>query len=129
MVLVDEKKASRAQQRMSRLVRLGKIQRPAKCSQCGKEGYIRAHHNDYDKPLEVVWLCGTCHSKLECPTHKPQKRGHCNDGRGNRTKTERNQKIWALWENGWRQIAIAKMYKMTESAVSMVIMRERKRRR
>jgi transcriptional regulator len=45
----------------------------------------------------------------------------------NRTKTERNQKILALWDNGkgWRQKSIAKMFKMTESAVSMVISRNR----
>jgi len=43
----------------------------------------------------------------------------------NRTKTERNQKILALWNSGkgWRQKSIAKMFKMTESAVSMVILR------
>ena len=46
----------------------------------------------------------------------------------NRTKTERNQKIWEYWEKGYRQKSIASMFKMKESAVSMVILRERKRR-
>ena len=46
----------------------------------------------------------------------------------NRPKTERNQKIWDYWEKGYRQISIANMFKMKESAVSMVILRERKRR-
>ena len=43
----------------------------------------------------------------------------------NRTKSERNKKILALWNNGqgWRQKSIARMFKMTESAVSMVIWR------
>ena len=45
----------------------------------------------------------------------------------NRAKTERNQKIWEYWQKGYRQGAIARMFKMTESAVSMVISRERKR--
>ena len=46
----------------------------------------------------------------------------------NRLKTERNQKIWDYWHNkGYRQGAIARMFKMTESAVGMVIMRERRR--
>jgi len=41
----------------------------------------------------------------------------------NRTKTERNQKIWDYWQKGYRQISIAKMFKMKPSAVSMVIFR------
>ena len=47
----------------------------------------------------------------------------------NRPKTERNQKIWEYWDKGYRQKSIAKMFKMTESAVGMVILRERKRRK
>jgi transcriptional regulator len=45
----------------------------------------------------------------------------------NRRKDERNQKILALWNDGkgWKQKSIARMFKMTESAVSMVILRNR----
>ena len=46
----------------------------------------------------------------------------------NRPKTERNQKILEYWEKGYRQIAIANMFKMKVSAVSMVICRERQRK-
>lgn len=46
----------------------------------------------------------------------------------NRPKTERNQRIWEFWQKGYRQIAIARMFKMKESAVAMVIARERIRR-
>jgi len=46
----------------------------------------------------------------------------------NRPKTERNQKILAYWEKGYRQKSIARMFKMKESAVGMVILRERKKR-
>lgn len=41
----------------------------------------------------------------------------------NRPKTDRNRKILEYWEKGYRQIAIAKMFKMKVSAVSMVIWR------
>ena len=43
----------------------------------------------------------------------------------NRPKTERNKKILEYWNKGWRQIAIANMFKMKVSAVSMVVYRER----
>jgi len=41
----------------------GKIKRPKVCSCCGKEARICAHHYDYSKPLEVIWLCYQCHTK------------------------------------------------------------------
>lgn len=42
-------------------LRRGEIVAPATCSRCGAEGRIHGHHEDYAKPLEVVWLCGSCH--------------------------------------------------------------------
>lgn len=37
---------------------------PPKCERCGKSPInkpLHAHHEDYEKPLEVNWLCITCH--------------------------------------------------------------------
>jgi hypothetical protein len=42
-------------------LRAGKIVKPTTCSKCGAEGRIEAHHEDYSKPLEVVWLCRKHH--------------------------------------------------------------------
>lgn len=33
------------------------------CRDCGSEK-SEAHHEDYSKPLEVIWLCRGCHLKL-----------------------------------------------------------------
>ena len=32
------------------------------CFRCGEEKSV-AHHEDYDKPLDVVWLCQPCHKQ------------------------------------------------------------------
>lgn len=42
-------------------VRLGKLKKPIKCQKCKKVTKVEAHHKDYTKPLEVKWLCRTCH--------------------------------------------------------------------
>lgn len=33
------------------------------CERCGFAFGVQAHHEDYSKPLEVVWLCTPCHGE------------------------------------------------------------------
>lgn len=42
-------------------IKSGRLVRPCKCSACLKKCTPEAHHEDYAKPLEVVWLCFKCH--------------------------------------------------------------------
>lgn len=37
---------------------------PEPCFFCQSEDRLQAHHPNYDKPLDVFWLCVTCHNKL-----------------------------------------------------------------
>lgn len=38
--------------------------KPANCEACGElDDYLTIHHLDYAKPLEIEWLCTTCHGK------------------------------------------------------------------
>jgi len=53
-------------QRLRGAVRRGRIARPKVCVDCGGCGKIEAHHRDYAKPFDVVWLCQGCH----CRRHK-----------------------------------------------------------
>ena len=49
-----------AQVILNNAIRAGKIKRKP-CERCGAKAH--AHHENYDKPLEVNWLCATHHSE------------------------------------------------------------------
>lgn len=44
-------------------VKVGHITKPKICSICLSKTTIYAHHNDYDFPLIVEWLCSSCHAE------------------------------------------------------------------
>lgn len=48
---------------VARALMNGNITRPLSCEVCGSSSKLQAHHNDYNRPLEVVWLCVPCHAK------------------------------------------------------------------
>jgi len=53
-------------QRLHRAILEGILIRSLKCQECGNECKTEAHHEDYSKPLEVIWLCRLCHDlKIE----------------------------------------------------------------
>lgn len=43
-------------------LRDGKLIRPVTCETCGVKCKPQAHHCDYSKTTEVMWLCTSCHS-------------------------------------------------------------------
>jgi hypothetical protein len=45
-------------------VACGKLIKPLRCSICYQEQLLEGHHYDYDRPLEVRWLCRHCHKEL-----------------------------------------------------------------
>lgn len=60
---------------------------PEPCVICGEEGEHR-HHPDYNKPLEIVWLCESCHHKL----HKRNEKWRNKPVYIDTTKIKRHQK-------------------------------------
>jgi ribosomal protein S27AE len=46
---------------VAKAIRKGDLIRLA-CERCGNEKSL-AHHEDYDKPLQVMWLCQPCHKQ------------------------------------------------------------------
>jgi len=58
------KKAVKACSLFNQYMKENNIQRPQFCSICGKEDNIRAHHPDYSKPLEIIWVCRQCHREI-----------------------------------------------------------------
>jgi hypothetical protein len=62
--------SDRAQNLLETAVKRGIVKRKIVCETCGdtpvfKNGRtgIQSHHCDYNKPLEVMWLCQKCHHK------------------------------------------------------------------
>jgi hypothetical protein len=57
-------KKVKASQMVNNAVRDGRLDKPDECSSCGSKAKLVGHHSDYDKPLEVEWLCSTCHRQI-----------------------------------------------------------------
>ena len=49
---------------VKKAIRKGELAKPLNCILCGKKGKINAHHDDYNKPFEILWVCSSCHKKI-----------------------------------------------------------------
>ena len=46
------------------MLRAGKLERPNTCCMCGIKCKPQAHHPDYSKPTEIIWVCTKCHALI-----------------------------------------------------------------
>ena len=46
---------------LNRAVNEWGLHRPEQCERCGSACKPHGHHHDYNRPLDVEWLCPTCH--------------------------------------------------------------------
>ena len=57
----EDKRRTTAHNAVARAIKKGDLVR-SPCIRCGEDKSL-AHHEDYDKPLEVMWLCQPCHKQ------------------------------------------------------------------
>ena len=57
----QDKRRSQCHNAVSRAIKKGELVKKP-CIKCGDEKSL-AHHEDYDKPLEVIWFCQLCHKQ------------------------------------------------------------------
>jgi hypothetical protein len=60
-------------QRVQYALKKGWLVRPEQCEKCGRNCKPEAAHHDYSKPLEVRWLCRSCHCKWDHHDPKTKK--------------------------------------------------------
>lgn len=60
--------ARRAYWEVHKAIRAGVLTRPSECSRCNLPRFCEAAHTDYSRPLDVVWLCRSCHRAMDAAT-------------------------------------------------------------
>lgn len=55
---------NKAHSAVSKALKNGTLPRPNKCSICGRDCKPEAHHEDYSKFLDVIWVCKRCHENI-----------------------------------------------------------------
>jgi hypothetical protein len=63
----------RAHVLVANALKWGEIARPNACEQCGEVRVVMAHHEDYQAPLKVLWLCDSCHRRRHVQTAAARK--------------------------------------------------------
>jgi len=61
----DDLKKDGAGEMVRGAIKAGLLIRPTNCERCGTKCKPEAHHEDYSHPLEVIYLCKTCHVKAD----------------------------------------------------------------
>ncbi len=60
----ENKTKKKAHTLVAKHVREGSMSVPGKCQMCDMENArLHAHHPDYSRPLDVIWVCPSCHFK------------------------------------------------------------------
>jgi hypothetical protein len=66
---IEFKRKNLARRQITQALRKNLIAKSCKCELCDEIGRTSAHHKDYGRPLEVLWLCDSCHGKVHRSKH------------------------------------------------------------
>lgn len=62
---------AKARETLHNAIKRREIIKPSRCDICHSNShFIQAHHDDYSKPLIVLWLCVFCHGEKHQKDHK-----------------------------------------------------------
>lgn len=59
----DLDRSAVASREVRKAIMEGRLFKPSYCSKCNRRNPV-AHHFDYDRPLDVQWLCALCHARV-----------------------------------------------------------------
>lgn len=68
--VLEYKRRKQARLAVHRAIRHGNLLKPECCDLCSQNAKTDAHHIDYGKPLDVKWLCRTCHGIAHTEGHE-----------------------------------------------------------
>lgn len=57
--------ARRSYWEVQKALKAGTLVRPTICEDCGASRFCEAAHLDYSKPLDIRWLCRSCHRLMD----------------------------------------------------------------
>lgn len=105
-------------------VRAGALKAPSECSMCLGKVEVQAHHDDYNKALDVRWLCRRCHHAI----HGKRLR-HGKVYRGSEHVTSKLTEvevvqIRAAVSSGRKPTAVACEFGVHESTIRLIVKRK-----
>lgn len=56
-------KAVGARQKVYQALKSGRLVKPERCPNCNERRKLVGHHEDYDYPFRVTWLCYSCNPR------------------------------------------------------------------
>lgn len=94
-------------------IKLGLLNRPEECEGCGEASKLAAHHENYQEPLRVVFLCRQCHNEADLKLGLVRKHVYAAP-----LSLIQLEELFKLSDLGFNQCQIAKMLGIDNSTVS-----------
>ncbi|WP_443700185.1 hypothetical protein [Pseudomonas sp.] len=116
---MDHEKAHRL---VRSAVERGELVRPDECSKCGAapkrkvdgKSAIQGHHEDYNKPLDVEWICAKCHRAV---TPLPEVMGAPNYGGKNGFSKLKEHEVLEIRASNLSSRALGKIYSVDHKTI------------